>query len=717
MTKNEGFNTVKGSFDKGQATMFKRLLVRFKWLIVSFVTLLGIFLLCAGILFANWNRKIDSALKEGWYRSGLSLYETAPRWTTNSLLPENLESFFKKRNYLKVASLTQITAKSWAQLSLKECSQYLQDQTLNCFVFKQKNNNFFFVFHDFEKIHLLLDQNKNALDSLELPPRLWFKLQGTQPVFHDSFSIEEVPHTCLQALLITEDQNFLKHRGVQFKSIMRAFIANLSAGSYRQGGSTLTQQLAKNLFLTPKKNIKRKVNELVIAMILEAKLNKDQLLELYLNSSFLGTRNNFQIIGWKSAAKAYYDKDLQNLTIPQCVALAASLKGPYSYGPFGKKHKKRVSHLLGKLKENQLYNGPLEAPQVSDSKNNNFTLTGMSALQNILQELKEKDLLNKDIPLDVYTSIDLSLQNQAEQAFDRHTKKHLVKDQQALAILTDSHSGEVRALIDGKAPRIFSQFNRMKNSKRSIGSLIKPFIFAVAFSSPELMGEEWSYKTLIANTPYEKETPQGMWKPENYDGKFSDLESVEVTLLKSLNIPTIRTLERLSPEVFTKHLDAWGFKDVPPYLSLALGALPLNPYQVSKLYLLLTSSGRSVEPHLIKKVTDPISKKVFFEHEAPDPMTLLHPDSISQIAEVLHKNTQVGSGWRISNTSSLKKRYAGKTGTTNNNRDAWFAGFNDSLLGIVWTGFDNNQAAKQSGSTSALPVWIQLMIEAEKLGY
>jgi penicillin-binding protein 1B len=533
--------------------------------------------------------------------------------------------------------------------------------------------------------HLILKGNP-------LKPTSWFST-GFQSLFHlrdrtpllfESVKLSDVPFACLQSILSTEDKKFLEHKGVDYKGIARAFIRNIQSGKLAQGGSTLTQQYVKNAFLSSEKTLWRKLTEARLSIWLESQLSKDEILERYLNVVYFGNIGQFEIRGIGAASQIYFDLPITQLSWPQCLVLASVLKGPNQFHPI-----KKTKALEARYRA--LLDG-LIADQILKPEDKNT----YSALPQVTLNLKSHTILNaasylsavSSLPQsgEVFLSLVPSLQNEIQKITFEYIQK-TNPSLEASVVVVHRESGQVLSIINGKDPAL-SPYPRAVKSKRQIGSLIKPFIFYQHF----LAYPKDSPQTEIMDEPLEFEVANKKWAPQNYDKKFLGKVSLEVALAQSLNIPAVKLGLNLPYK-------SWFPGQTHP--SLLLGAIEMSPLEVALLYLQIDqgpSRGLFFEAPLNSFASSGVSK----------PMTELEKDARDKVWAILKTAAKIGTSKSLQFQPKLKDQAYGKTGTTSGFRDSWFAGFLDNYLIVVWVGADDNTNTKLTGSSGALPLFIEV---------
>ena len=495
--------------------------------------------------------------------------------------------------------------------------------------------------------------------------------------------LSEVPKPLVQALIANEDRNFYSHHGFDLRGIARAAFSFLRFKGL-QGGSTLTQQLVKNFFLTPERTLSRKVTELFMAVLLEMHYDKDEILETYLNEIYLGQDRDRAIHGVGLASLFYFGKTVEHLTLAESALLVGMVKGPAFYDPF--RHAERA------LERRNLV--------LRETKDRGF------ATMEEYSKARTADLGG----LRVFTTLAPRVQVAAERALERKIaqfdrgKIFGEPGLEGAVVVTDTQSGEVQALVGGRDVR-FRGFNRALDAGRPVGSLLKPAIYLTALAEPS----RYTLVTPIDDGPFVwKSRGAPDWEPTNYDKTFHGAVPLRTALAQSYNAATARLGTDIGVEKVLATIKRLGIeREMQPFASTLLGAVDLSPLEVAQMYQTIASGGFRTPLRAIREVTTqdgrPLKRYALAVEQAfpPEPMYL--------ITAAMQGVVREGTGRSLSNWLPPETAVAGKTGTTTEQRDAWFAGFTGDRLGIVWIGYDDNRAARLSGAGAALPVWGEMM--------
>ncbi len=529
--------------------------------------------------------------------------------------------------------------------------------------------------------------------------------------------LEDVPKALLQGLFATEDRDFYKHFGVSPKAIARAMWANIRAGSIVQGGSTITQQLIKNFYLTSERSLWRKVNEAFMALILEARYSKDEILQAYLNEVYLGQDGASAVHGFGLAAEFYFGRPLQNLNLKQLATLVALVRGPSYYDPRRAPQRalKRRNLVLEKMRQlgyisvkqaNAAKRQPLGVIPYRHHSVNRYPGFMELVRRQLQQEYRDEDLTSEG--LRIFTTLDTQVQNILEKTIrvklKQLEKRPRVDKLQTAAVVTRRDSGEVVALASGR-DRFAAGFNRALDAVRPIGSLIKPVVYLTALQYPE----KYTITTLVSDTAIQVKGSKGkVWTPKNYDKREHGLVELHTALAQSYNLATVRIGMDIGIARTAKTLNSLGVKrPVNLYPSLLLGASPLTPLEVTQMYQTLAGDGFAMPLRAIRAVIssagEPLQRYPLTVRQTVDPAAIFITNTILQ--EVMSE----GTGRYAYSVMSRDLQLAGKTGTTNKLRDSWFAGFSGDYLSVVWIGRDDDKASGLTGSSGALRVWAALM--------
>ena len=528
--------------------------------------------------------------------------------------------------------------------------------------------------------------------------------------------LNRVPKTLIDALIATEDRNFYHHYGISLRGTARALVSNITGGK-RQGGSTLTQQLVKNFYLTPEKTLKRKVNEAFMAMLIELHYGKDEILEAYLNEVNLGQNGNYSINGYGLAAQFYFGLPLRELNIAQQAYLVGLVQGPTLYNPWknpeGAKKRRDVvlknmlvmNYLTQEQYETEIARplNILAKPTLGPSRFPDF----MDIVRRQLRtDYQESDLTNHG--LRIFTTLDPIAQTNVEKAFKSSVSRlananpSRLKHLQGAVLVAHPENGELIAAVG--STQDFTGFNRTLDAKRQVGSLLKPIIYLSALESGRY---SWASSIPDAAISIPIEANKN-WTPKNYAGGEYGMVPMQRALANSYNLSAVRLGQEFGVATFSNQLRKFGVtSNIPSYPSIFLGAVDMSPMEVLSIYGNFATGGFKYPTRSIRSVVD--SDGRLLESYGLKVQTTISPENAYLLNYGLQQVMTSGTGKAVYNSFPNTLALAGKSGTTNDMRDSWFAGYSGNHLAVVWLGLDNNKATGLTGSTGALPVWTNVM--------
>ena len=537
-----------------------------------------------------------------------------------------------------------------------------------------------------------------------------FFLENRTPVV-----LESVPEMLIKALIATEDVRFYSHYGLDFRGIARALYRNIRAGKVLEGGSTLTQQLAKILFLTPERSYTRKLKEMILALRIEQRYTKREILSLYLNQIYFGNG----AYGIEAAAQIYFGKSAKDLNVEECALLAGLPRSPKYYSPF-----KSPASALGRrayVLNRMVAAGIITRSQAEDAKRTPFPVQtpiklGGSApyfVEYVRQKVEERfgSSILYSGGLNIYTSINDELQKYAEDAvtsglakIEARLKTKRKEPLQAALIAIEPLTGRIRAMVGGRNYSQ-SQFNRSWQALRQPGSAFKPIIFAAALNRGFGASDILDDSPLVIKVDRKKN-----WTPENFTRTYQGPVTLSWALTQSLNVPTVRMLEKIGINEAIQYAKKIGIKSpLAPYLSLALGSSDVTLLELTSAYAVFADHGIRIGPVSILTISDNTGRVLYMNDTVPAQVT--SPETAYLVTNLLKGVIAQGTGWKA---RELGRSAAGKTGTTNDYRDAWFIGYTPSLVAGVWVGYDNHSGIgpKETGARVALPLWLEFMKKA-----
>jgi penicillin-binding protein 1B len=529
--------------------------------------------------------------------------------------------------------------------------------------------------------------------------------------------LDEVPETLIKALIAVEDRTFYEHMGISPRSVARAMWVNLKSGRVVQGGSTLTQQLVKNFFLSNRRSLWRKFNEALMAPLLERRYSKDEILEAYLNEVYLAQDGQRAIHGFGLGSRFLFQRPLDELSTAQMALLVGMVKGPSYYDP--RRHPERALERRNLVLQVMQEQGIIDRAQYQKSRSEGLGLvkaaTGTSKTfpafldlvrRQLRRDYNESDLVEEG--LRIFTTLDPQVQWSLQRALDRRLRPLLEKqpELQGAGLVTHASSGEVLALAGGRQAG-FAGFNRALDAKRQVGSLIKPAVYLTALEQPA----HYNLATRLDDSALRHEQHGQVWTPSNYDREHHGDVMLFEALAHSYNVATARLGLTLGVRNVIATLRRLGVEgDMNPYPSLFLGATDMSPMEVTRLYLGFASGGYQVPLRSIREVLDADGTPL--QRYDLSVERVIEPAPAFLINNALQQVVAEGTARSLNARFSRELGLAGKTGTTNDLRDSWYAGYDGARLGVIWVGRDDNQPMGLSGSTGALRIWSDLYAEA-----
>lgn len=553
---------------------------------------------------------------------------------------------------------------------------------------------------------LTTGKERKALAVAQLEPQLLQHLVAAEQEDRELIQLAKVPRTIKDTLLLVEDRDFYSHHGVSLWSVIRAAWANMLAGKTVQGGSTLTQQLAKNMYTNQQRSYLRKINEALIALVLDYRYSKDQILEAYINEISLGQFKANPVHGLGLGSKLYFGKPLAELKPHEYALLIGIIKGPSFYDPrrFPKRAEDRRDLILGMMRDYGLLDEsqwraatdrPLDVIPLGEHLKGRFPAYIDKVRQELRAIVQDKSQLENGIR--VFTYLDPMAQQAAEQAvLNRLTK--LDKNIEAAMVVTDYQQGALKAIVGGRNTS-FAGYNRAISAQRQIGSIIKPVVYLTALMQPA----RFHLGTVLADTPLNLKSGGRNWQPLNYDKKFRGNVPLIQALSESLNIPTVRLGLQLGLPALGQSLQKLGLqREVKLQPSSLLGAVEMSPLEVAQLYQTIANKGQYLELAAISAVTGQLGEPVYQRKVKAQSKIDASASYLLQYA--LQQATQTGTAQSLSQQFP-RQRFAGKTGTSSDYRDSWFTGFDHETGVTVWLGRDDNKEIGLTGGSGALPVF------------
>jgi len=532
-------------------------------------------------------------------------------------------------------------------------------------------------------------------------------------------SLQDVPELLVTGLQAVEDRQFKHHHGVDPRGILRAVVANLKAGSAVQGGSTLTQQLVKNFFLSDERSLARKVNEALMALLLEWHYDKAEILAAYVNEVYLGQQGAHAIHGFARASEFYFGRPVKDLQPHQVALLVGLVRGASLYNP--RRHPERALERRNRVLDLFAETGLMPAEEAARWKDKPLGVTRepgtgsnrYAAFLDLVRDQLHRDYHEADLHregLRIFTTLAPSEQVAAERAaaagLAELARRGLPAQLQGAIVLAEPDTGEVRALVGDRDPGR-TGFNRALNARRQVGSVIKPLVYLLALEH----SDTYRWLTTIEDQPITLTRPNGQkWSPENYDRQSHGTVTLLEALAHSYNQATVRLGMNIGVNQLVQELHQLGVRrDIAPVPATLLGAVELTPLEVAQIYQSIAAGGFSVPLRAVTAVQTPSGETL-----TRYPLRMLPLERRDAVAVLNYGLTQVvaqGTAQALPGLLGRSVRVAGKTGTTNERRDSWFVGYTRNRVGVVWVGRDDNGPAGVTGSNAAMRVWAMLFRE------
>jgi penicillin-binding protein 1B len=552
-----------------------------------------------------------------------------------------------------------------------------------------------------------------ALDSFTLEPEILSNDVSSKGGKRELLSFNEIPEVMVRAILAIEDRRFFDHSGVDLSGLARALLRNARDERVGQGGSTITQQLVKNTYLSPEKTIGRKYAEAMLSIALERRLSKNDIFALYCNEIYLGQRGTVVVRGVKEASKAYFGKQLRDITLSEAALLAGMIQGPANYSPvrYPEAAQARKNVVLNAMRQSgwitneQYENGVAESLVIAPATVDNSLAP---YFVDYVNRVAESEFETTAASQRVYTTLDLELQEIAEQALkrqlDRLDKTYADREDkpQAALVALDPHTGNILAMVGGR-DYAASQLNRTTDARRQPGSTFKPFVYAAALE------DGMSPLRMFMDAPKEFIYDRNKtYRPANYGGGYSMGEvTMRTGLVKSLNVVTVDIALQTGLARIANLATRFGLPKPERYPALALGTEEVTPLQLAAAYAAFVNAGRRVDAKAIESLGEPPAAHTM----APETDQVVSPATAYVITNMLAGVIERGTA-RRARGAVRGVAIAGKTGTS---RDGWFVGYSPNLVCVVWIGFDDNKQLGLSGAEAALPAWVEFMNQATAL--
>ncbi len=681
--------------------------------------------------------KIENKISKKELSAATSYYARGPHYQTGQLWNEGtFRQQLETQNYRMREGSQSLQAGDAKKIDSMECKanlpadlpasqkSFFSDRKFICWLWQN---------HRHENFLVLIDENNKILEIFKglpwqkhwfaaLDPVLVAQFRGQEPIMQQDYKISDIPVNCMNAVIAIEDNDFLDHSGVSYTGMTRSFVKNIIKMRAAQGGSTITQQLVKNYFLTPEKSLKRKLKEIFLSIQLESQWTKDEILETYLNIIYMGQSGAFQVHGFGAAADVYFGKPLPNLDLAECSLLAGILNNPAQNNPWKKAEKalSRRNFVLKKMLELKLIS-LTEFESATHQPLPQQQMTKAVETAPYFFDAVRKQMARLNIPaegMQIYTSLDLAAQTAAQKSLTQHildlesNRKNLQKNKEngkrleGLVLAAENSTGLVNVVVGGQSYRQ-TQFNRALDGHRQIGSLIKPFIYLTALQQGLKDHTAVNPETVILDEKIEWLFDKKKWTPENYEKKFNGEVPLYFALKESLNAATAALARTIGLEKIVETLLAVGFTSkITQNPSLSLGASEHYAGEILQAYQTLANFGYSQEPSFIERIEDQ-EAKIVFEFSAKKDLKI-DPVSTQILVGMMAETLKSGTA-KSAKTLGWNQPSAGKTGTTSDNKDAWFAGFTPHETAVVWLGYDQSLSSRLTGGSGAVPVWLNVM--------
>lgn len=700
-----------------------------------------------GVIIAYWNDL--PSLEPLEYETQSWHYPTKVYSDISRISPgmslSNLLKRLERLNYLQVSAEPtdkgQFYLKEPANSPANDMRLYLRELTYPRFYLPPRLIS---IQIEEEKITKIKSADGTSLTEFVLEPELIAEFYGSEGIDRELVSLSQIPEPLSKAFIAIEDKRFYSHYGFDIYRIIRVFYLNMKHRRIVQGASTITQQLAKDLFLTKKQLWSRKIKEALLAIKIERKYTKDEILERYLNRINLGRYGSREVYGVGQAARYYFGKNVWELNVQESAVLAAIPKDPSRYSPI--KNPENTLRRCGVVLKQMLNEGfitesqyeeavasPLVTVPVQDQSSVREVAYFLEYIRGQLEGKYEPGALHSR-GLRIYTALDMSMQLIANNAvqkqiriidghlkfppYDENKAKWLAGERgkgvrnpegylQAALVCIDPSTGYVKAMIGGRDFYV-NQFNRAVHSRRQPGSAFKPFVYCAAFANNLA-----TPTSIVVDEPWGVKVPGGFWEPENFYNRFYGQVTIRKILTKSINVATARFLyEKVG---FDKVIDvarAMGIQSpLDPVPSLALGSSGVGVMEITSAYGVLANQGVRAEPVCIKYVLD--RENNILEENTLSIGRVLDENVAFQMTYLMEGVVQEGTGSRLTTVFGFDRPSAGKTGTTNDETDAWYIGFVPDLVTGVWVGFDDySKRIGYTGALAALPIWYDFMESA-----
>lgn len=687
-----------------------------KILSVTLAVAVGLGLVAVIYLYRTYANLVDERLASGYLTSRAGLY-AAPRTLREGqgITRERLTNILKRAGYVEAGDRAE-TSVVWSGRFSVEGDAIVIEPRHSPDVYESSAYGRVRVEFDSKGRIGEIRGDGEKLDEYALAPEPLAQDASMKTGERPALVYEEIPPVLAKAILSIEDRRFFEHSGLDYSGILRALLSWSDGSERKQGGSTITQQLVKNTYLTPERTLKRKVNEAVLATVLESRLSKQDIFALYCNEIYLGQRGSVAVRGVEQAARIYFGKELKDLTLSEAATIAGMIQSPARHAPDRNPDRARLRRntvLDAMLRDSRITRAEAEAASNEPIKvvpPDGATATAPYFVDYVNRTVESRYASNEsedegdERNLRVYTTIDLELQQIAEEAIakqlDRLEKVFKGKRRpEAALVALDPHTGRILAMVGGSSYAA-SQLNRATDAKRQPGSVFKPVVYAAAIES--------GVSPISLSTDAPREFQYGYratYRPANYGGAYSMRDvTLRDGLVRSLNVVTVDVAMRTGLERVAEYAEKLGLPRPEAYPALALGTTEATPLEVASAYAAFANGGSAVRPAsiaLYEDVLDSSSARA----QIKDARMALKPATSYMITDMLSAVIERGTA-RAARGSLKGAAFAGKTGTS---RDGWFAGYTPNLVCVVWVGFDDGSQLGLTGADSALPAWVDFM--------
>lgn len=548
-----------------------------------------------------------------------------------------------------------------------------------------------------------------ATNVVRLEPIVIGKIYAGYLEDRELVKLEQAPKHLMGALLATEDRRFFNHHGISLTGIARAFIANIKGGRISEGGSTITQQLVKNLYLTNQRSYVRKIAEIVMALTLEMRLSKFEILEAYINQVYVAQDGSRAIHGFGLASQYLFNKPIEQLSLADSALLIAMMKGPSYYNPVH--HPERALSRRNTVLDLMVKEKLILASQADEAKQQGLHISQRQSLaasypayldvvrQQLLRDYSQQQLNTEG--LRIFTHMDPQWQWHSQERLSQGVANTRIAQLEGAAVVVQHNTGDILALVGGKNPR-FAGFNRALNAKRPIGSLVKPAVYLAALE------QHYTLASMLSDRAISVPTSQGTWQPQNFNKQFHGDVMLIDALAKSYNAATVALGMKLGLASVNNTLQRLGLEQADSqHPAMLLGSLEASPLDIAQMYGTLAANGFYTPLKSIRAVSDKQGNTLKRYTLNIERRILSEPHYLIDYA--LQYVMQKGTGKSVRQRFPQQAKIAGKTGTSSAGRDSWFVGYNNTQLAVVWLGTDDNQALPLTGGSSALPIWADII--------